>query len=240
LQGSCERTVSRILPFACLCPKLFAFFAQAPAQLALGPAQFPRPKSVGAPREPLEFAPAVARHPLPAVAPEREVVDARPGLQPRDLDVGVERRRDKRVLGRVEPAHADSKCALRRVPVGKREFGSIGVPRMFGKTGVVGSTRNGWSTRSSRTVSGKSCTGRRPSSARRTSRGGASGAPRRSRTRDPYRTTATRRPPTGACLTRTAGAGRQQQVQVDVIGGVRSEDVAGAPRSVGARKVHGS
>src|SRR5262249_8434594 len=68
-------------------------------------------------REPLQLAPAVARHPLPVVAPEREVIDPRLGLAPRNLDAGVERRRDKRVLGRVEAAHAEPKGALRRVPV---------------------------------------------------------------------------------------------------------------------------
>src|SRR5262249_50065552 len=68
-------------------------------------------------REPLQLAPAVVRHPLPVVAPEREVVDPPPGFQPRDLDAGVERRRDERVLGRVEPAYAEPECALRRVPV---------------------------------------------------------------------------------------------------------------------------
>ena len=68
-------------------------------------------------REPLQLAPAVARHPLPVVAPEREVIDPRLRFEPRDLDAGVERRRHKRVLGRVEPAHAEPKGALRRIPV---------------------------------------------------------------------------------------------------------------------------
>src|SRR5262245_8104174 len=47
--GSCGgNTVGvQVPPFACLFPKLFAFFAEAPAQWALGPAQFPYQRASG-------------------------------------------------------------------------------------------------------------------------------------------------------------------------------------------------
>src|SRR5262245_20179658 len=111
--------------------------------------------------EPLQLAPAVARHPFPVVTPEREVVDPRLGLEPRDLDPGVERRRHKRVLGRVEPAHAEPKGALRRVPVRQE-----GVRLDRGAPCVGKDRRSRLNTQrleraQSRTVSGKSCTVRR-------------------------------------------------------------------------------
>src|SRR5438552_11207768 len=73
----------------------------------------PPPRTV----EPTQLALALSWHPLPVVALEGRVGDARLLLQPGDLDAGPQRGCDERVLRRVDSAHPDAERPEATVPV---------------------------------------------------------------------------------------------------------------------------